>query len=306
MRTLASIIVLGLTSGLMYTLLGLGFGLIFFVTGRFHFAFSVYMTLSAYLVSWGSRVEHWNLGLAIVIALLAGVACGVLSEVGVYRVLDRKSGGSGLLGVFIASLGLVIAGTAVIQLVWSKQPSYSFQLVPTHVWHIAGAPVSLLEVVVIAAGLAVALACDTLIGRTSLGRQLRAVESNRDLAQTYGLKVGRLFVIVFIIGSLCSSVVGVLRAAQYAATSSTGSDLALYALLVAFLSQGRRPAWYIAVGVGVGIFEAAFGQLFGAVWQQIAVFIVLFVFIAAMPYRAALVNSWRRVVRQVRPASSIT
>lgn len=295
MRDVLTIILLGLTSGSVYGLLGIGFGLIFFVTGRFHFAFSVFATLSAYLVSWGSTVAGLSVPVAVVLALAAGVAGGVLCEVLIYRLLDRKAGGSGLLGVFIASLGLVIAGTAIIQLVWDSQPSYFYQLVPLRTWQFGGTHISLLQLTVILAGLVIALVIDTMIVRTSLGRQLRAVEASAELAQTYGLNVRRLTLVVFVIGSFCLASVGILRSAQYAASSTTGSDLVLYALLVAFLTGGRRPMAYVLVGILVGIFEAAFGRLFGGVWQQLAVFFVLFVYIAVTPYRYPILALIRRL-----------
>jgi branched-chain amino acid transport system permease protein len=300
MNELLSIIILGLTSGAVYGLLGLGFGLIFFVTGRFHFAFSVFTTMAAYIVGWGSTAAGWNIYVAIVLALIFGVLGGVSSEVLVYRLLDRGGAGSGVLGAFIASLGLVIAGTAVIQLIWSSQPSYFYQLVPLRVWRIGEAPISQLQLTVILSSVVVALIVDLLIVRTSLGRQLRAMESSAELARTYGLNVKRLTIVVFAIGSFCLAVVGILRSAQFSATSTTGSDLALYALLVAFLSQGRRPIGYLVIGVLLGVFEAACGRFLGGVWQQIAVFIVLFALVSLMPYREAISAAWRRSTRSLR------
>lgn len=300
MFELGTILVLGLTSGAVYALLGLGFGVIFFVTGRFHFAFSVMLTLSAYIVSWGVSIEGWPVVVAVVAALVAGTIGGVLCEACIYRLLDRHGGSSGLFGVFIASLGIVLAGTALIMLVWSGQPTYSYELVPLHVWLIGEVPLSLLQVTVCVTGILLALGVDVLFQRTSLGRQLRAVESDKELAATFGLRVTTLFLIVFAIGSFLFSVVGVLRAAQFAATSSTGANLALYALLVALLSQGRRPAWYLAVGIIVGLVQAMFGQMFGQIWQETAVFVALFVLIAAMPYRGAV----SRALRALTPAQA--
>jgi branched-chain amino acid transport system permease protein len=294
-----TILILGLTAGLTYSLLGLGFGIIFFVTGRFHFAFSVLMTLAGYLVAWGVGTAGWGLAPAIVIALLAGVIGGVACELGVYRLLDRRAGGSGLLGVFIASLGLVIGGVAAIQLIWQSAPSFSFNLVPLHVWHIGGASVSLLEITIMLTAFVLCAATALLVDYTSLGRQFRAIEADRELAKTYGLKVGQLVILVFIIGSLCSAVAGILIASQYSASSGMGNNYALYALLVAFLSQGRRSWWYLASGVGVGLFQAIFGQFYGAVWQEIAVFVALFILIASMPYQSVLKSELRRAVRAV-------
>jgi branched-chain amino acid transport system permease protein len=264
------------------------------------------VTLSAYLVSWGSSIQGWPLPLAVGLAILAGVVGGVLCVALVYRFLDRHGGSAGLFGVFIASLGIVLAGTAAILLIWSGQPTYSYELVPLHVWLVGEVPISLLQVTVFVTGIVLALAVDALFQRTSLGRQLRAVEADRALAATMGLRVTTLFLVVFAIGSFLFSVVGVLRAAQYAATSSTGADVALYALLVALLSQGRRPAWYLGVGVVVGLVQSAFGQLFGQTWQETAVFVALFLLIAAMPYRPAAARSLRRLTSATpvtRPAA---
>jgi branched-chain amino acid transport system permease protein len=79
------LVVAGVITGSEYAVLGVGFGLILGVTGRFHFAFAITYTLAAYVAtSITNHIDHTNTARAIVAiaaGLAAAVAVGVLIEI---------------------------------------------------------------------------------------------------------------------------------------------------------------------------------------------------------------------------------
>src|SRR4051812_16809920 len=108
----------GIATGSAYALLGVAFALILGVTGRFHFAFGIIYALTAYIAA--VVITDWGLPLlpALLIGLLVAVVLGALVEALVYRPVASRAGENALLAVFVASLGLVIAGENVIRLIW--------------------------------------------------------------------------------------------------------------------------------------------------------------------------------------------
>ncbi|MCW2540346.1 MAG: branched-chain amino acid transporter permease [Frankiales bacterium] len=277
-------LVTGITNGLDYAVLGVTFGLIFFTTGRFHFAYGLFYGLAGMLCSWGNNVHGWSLPFAIIIGILAATIGGMLTELIVYRAFDRRAPGLSLLGIFIASLGLVVAGEATMYLFFDESPSYFIDIFNSRTFSMGKVPLPEVK-------LATAIFCIVVLGglafmrsRTSAGRKMRAVEANPVLAQTYGIKVKRVYLLVFAIGSAVAGVLGVLYSSTYAATPTMGDATIIYAFVVAFLGRGRGPIFNGMIGLALGILEALIGQWFGLVLRNLAVFLVLFIFIALRPY----------------------
>ncbi|MCW2542264.1 MAG: branched-chain amino acid transporter permease [Frankiales bacterium] len=281
-------LVSGLTAGSTYALAGAAFGLVFFVTGRFHFAFGVWYGLAGMFAAWAVTVPHWSKGPAIVVALLLGIAGGMATELIVYRTLDRRAGGLSLLGVFIASLGLVIGGEAIMGLVFKQAASFNISLVPVNVYHWATVPVPLISLTVFLVCWVMLVVLYFALNKTSLGRQMRAVEANSSLAADYGINTKRIILIVFFIVSAIGGVLGILQAGAYAATPVMGENVIIYAIVVAFLGRNRSIITIGLIGEALGLIEAFVGFKFGQLLQSLVIFVVLFVFIAGISYAPAI------------------
>ena len=115
-------IVAGLVSGSLIGLMAIRFALIFGVAGRFHFAYATSFVGAIY-VAYHLANAGVPLYLGVVVGILVAIAIGLACEFFLYRPLVLQSGLSGLLGVFVTSLGVVIVGTNVIQLVWGSRVS---------------------------------------------------------------------------------------------------------------------------------------------------------------------------------------
>jgi branched-chain amino acid transport system permease protein len=286
MNLYGATLVNGITNGLTYGVLGVTFGLIFYVSGRFHFAYGLFYGVAGVVAAWSVQIQGWGLAPAVLVGVVVAIVGGVLCEVVVYRAFDRRAPGLSLLGIFIASLGLTVAGEAVLFLIFDDAPTYNIDLVDGTVWRLGAVALPAIKVVSVVFCILVLLGLSFMLARTPVGRQLRAVEANPVLATTYGINVKRVFVLVFAIGSGVAGVLGVFQASTYAATPTMGEATIIYAFVVAFLGRGRSTLFNGLVGLGLGIAEALIGQWFGIVWRNLVVFLVLFAFIALRPYTA--------------------
>jgi branched-chain amino acid transport system permease protein len=281
-------LVTGITNGLNYAVLGVAFALIFFVSGRFHFAFGLFYALGGVICAWLVDVHEIGLPLAIVLGIVGATVGGILCEIIVYRAFDRRAPGLSLLGIFIASLGITVAGEAAMYLVFDEEPSYFIDIYNSKTFSWGTVPVPAIKITSVLFCVVVLAVLAFVRSQTSFGRKLRAVEANPTLATTYGIKVKRVYVAVFAIASAITGALGVLQSSTYAATPSMGEATIIYAFVVAFLGRGRGPLFSGVVGLGLGIFEALIGQWFGLVLRNLVVFLVLFAFIALRPYFGSL------------------
>src|SRR4051794_10642596 len=99
----------GFINGSSYGLLGLSFGLVVAVTGRFHFAWATAYAIVGFFTAY--IVNHTGVPVvpAVLIAMLGGALFNCFAEVAVYRPVASRAGAQALLAVFVASFGLTIA-----------------------------------------------------------------------------------------------------------------------------------------------------------------------------------------------------
>jgi branched-subunit amino acid ABC-type transport system permease component len=265
----------GLFRGAAYGLLGVGFALILGVTGRFHFAYSLTYTFAAYMAfTFHDRVNipFWP---AAVLGVLVATALGVGIERGVYRPLVARAGATALLAVFVASLGIGIAGENLMRLLWSSQ---SMNYVGPKREAIKLGAVRFLNFDLyqtLSAVLLVAVLA-ALLRFTSLGRQIKATRVNPDLATIIGINANTVYLICFGIGTFFAGVAAFWYGLQFTVAPDIGSRPVIYAFVVAFLAgTASGPVRVFATGIGVALLEQWASMFISSRWTQTAVFVVL-------------------------------
>ncbi len=274
----------GLINGSAYALVGVAFGIILGVTGRFHFAFTVTYTLSAYIAA--EVGQKWGLSfwLSMAVGALAGAVLGVVIEYLIYRRLARKAGAYALLIIFVAALGLSIAGENLIALIWIKEASkniYGLALKGINVGSVTFSNLSVYRVIV---GWALIILLGVLLSRTGLGRMVRAVRVNPEMSLAVGVNPETMYLVVFAVGSFLGGVAAVFDATQTAASPNMGFNPLFYAFVVAFLAgTGSPPVRIGIVGLAIGLIESWSGLWLSSQWSSLVVFTILFIYIAMRP-----------------------
>jgi branched-chain amino acid transport system permease protein len=280
-QTTSQLAVDGFINGCAYGLLGVAFALILSVTGRFHFAFAVTYTITAYIAAVLATDHGVPVIPAIVLGLAAGVVLGVACEMLVYRPLGERSGSKALLVIFVASLGISIAGQSLVTLLWGLD-TQTRNLTAVKVETITVAEVTFVNLDLISVGVIAVcvLGLAYLLRSTDLGRHIKAVRSNPLLAQVVGIDSPAVYRKVFAIGSLLAGVAAVLFLLKYAATPEMGQRPIFYALVVAFLGGAQRsPVLVGLTGIGLGLIESLSGIWVSAQWSSMVVFGVLFLYL---------------------------
>jgi branched-chain amino acid transport system permease protein len=293
--------VAGLINGSYYALFGVSFALILGVTGRFHYAYALTFTLAAYTTSVLESAGVPVLG-AVACGLAAATALGIAIERLVYRELAARSGAISLLTIFIAALGLTIAGVNVITLVWGAS-SRTLRLFDPHTLHVGQATLTSLDLVAVAVMWAMIVALSILLARAGLGRSINAVRGNPELARILGVEPSRIFLAVFAIGSLMCGAAAILSGARYAVLPDMGTRPVVFAFVVAFLGGVRsRPLVVALAGVFIGLVESLSGLWVSSQWSSLVVFAVLFAYLTLRPLQLRSPRALLAALGPARPA----
>ena len=263
----------GLISGSLYALLGVSWGLIFATTKIFHFAHALTLTVAVYAAVLAVGQWGWGLPAGFLLAAVVGCLFGVATELVVYRPLRRVNATP--LNIFLASLGLLIAGESAVLIVFGPQAR---DLPGFPISGIALGPVAFttVEGLWLAGSWALLLLLIAWLWWTRYGRAIRAVASNRELAQCVGIDPERMSLLVFGIGSALVGLGGMLLALRDTVSPTIGVQPVLTAFIAVFLGGIGSIPGAVLGGLVLGLAENMGGLLLPGHWQGVIAFVVLF------------------------------
>ena len=197
------ILVNGLIAGSIYGLVGLGFGLIYSTSRFFHFAHGAVYAVGAYLtyVCWLSGLSLYA---AIPLAVIGTSILGALLDIGVYRPL-RNKGASSLI-LLIASLGLFTVIQNLISLVFGDDTKTIRSGAVTEGLPLFGARITPIQIAIITVSALLILLCWALMKKTKIGKAMRAVANDPELARVIGIESDRVILFTFALGSALAAV----------------------------------------------------------------------------------------------------
>lgn len=198
----------GVVVGGVYALFAVGFNLVFGVQRLLNLAHGAVFMTGAFVAYYTVRAG----GPLILGFVAAAVASGVLAmiiEVVCFRRL-RKSGDAEF-GAIISSMG---AGMVIMTFwQWVSQTQvlrFPFDTVPVVIYRFWGLRVSLLQLLMAAAAIAIVLVMAWFIYRTAFGRQVRAVTDSERASMLVGINPNRIYNLTYFISGALAGAAGVL------------------------------------------------------------------------------------------------
>jgi len=275
----------GLLAGVMYSLVALGFVLIYKASGVFNFAQGAMVFFAA--LTFISLVERgMNPWLSLVVTLAVMVALGVAIE----RVVLRPLVNQPQITLFMATIGLTFVLEGFSQLVWGSQPhnlEVGIADVPipwlSEKWNVSISQFDIFAALV--AGILVA-ALALFFHKTRIGRALRAVADDHQAALAVGIPLQHIWAIVWAVAGFVALVAGLLWGArngvQFALTF-----LALKALPVLLIGGFESIPGAIVGGLIIGasekLTEVYFGPMVGGGIESWFAYVMALLFLLVRP-----------------------
>jgi len=235
--------------GLLLFLLASGLTLIFGIMDFINLSHGSFYMMGAYFC--GSVVARTGSFLTGVITGLVGVfVLGALIEWLIARKLYKEDH----LDHVLVTFGLILVMDTLVHLIWGPS-GLSIPLPDVLNGQIVIGTIVFptYRTLIIVGGLAVAAILYLLVAKTRLGMLIRAGASNRDMVESLGINIDRLFLIVFAIGAAMAGFAGILIAPITEATIGMGNDIIIIAFVVVIVGGigSIKGAFYAALIIGV-------------------------------------------------------
>jgi branched-chain amino acid transport system permease protein len=284
----------GLSLGAMYSLLALGFTLVYGILELINFAhFNVFM-VGSFIGLWtlqlmginGQAVIMTGLPLvgvmltALVVTMLLSGSLGVLIERLSLRPLRNVKGPVAM----ITTIGVsYILFNVILLTVGADSKNYPNPLPPVQ-WAIGDAVLRLREVLIWGIAVVLMLALQAFVRRSKMGKAMRATAQDAEAARMMGVEVDRIIVIAFFIGSALAGAGGLIFGLYYNFTSFIiGFTAGLRAFTAAVLGGiGNVPGAMVG-GVIIGLIEAMGGQFIATAWTDVIIFSILVLVLVFRP-----------------------
>jgi neutral amino acid transport system permease protein len=278
------VLVDGIRFGLVIGITGVGLSLIFGTTGLTNFAHGELVTIGA-VVAWTLNVTFGlQLIWATLLAIVVGAALGAANDLGIWRPMRRRH--SGLVAQLVISIGLALALRYLV-LIYFGGRSEAFADYTNQVERDYGIiSITDKDVATIAISLVVLVGIALLLQRTRIGKAMRAVSDNRDLAAASGINVERVVLFVWVLAGALATLGGVLFGlSELAGTVQYEMGFALLLLMFAGVILGGLGTAYGAL-VGcliVGVLVQVSAQIIPVDLKYLGGLAVLIVILVIRP-----------------------
>ena len=241
----------GLTLGAVYTLIALAFSLVMGIFGILNLAIAELFMIGGY-IGFAAIAAHMPVPVAVGLGMCGGAAIAVVVEKIAYEPLRDAP----LITPMLSTLGFSLILQNVATNFWGSDP---LQL-PDELLgaQLRWGPVTIgsMQLVVLAASILLVAILGFVIQRTGMGRAVRAVAENRDVARLLGVSASRVTLLVFVLSGALAGAAGVLIGLHYAAiTPYVGVETGLKAIAVMVVGGVTRIWGALAVGPLIGLLE---------------------------------------------------
>jgi branched-chain amino acid transport system permease protein len=293
----------GLVLGSVYAIIALGYTMVYGILGIINFAHGDVLMVGAMVALSTITVLHnhfpglGNVPTLIIGLIVAAVVCaivGYLIERVAYRPLRRAP----RLAPLITAIGVSILLETLAMMIWSRNPLPFPQLISTDPMSVikasdtgVGAVISATEITIVAVAFLVMAGLLLLVHKTKLGRAMRAIAENPNVASLMGVNPNFVISATFMIGSALAALAGVMVASEYGNVHFymgfiPGMKAFTAAVLGGIGNLGGAMVGGVALGLieqlGAGYIGNLTGGVFGSNYQDVFAFVVL---IAVLVFR---------------------
>ncbi len=287
----------GLSLGMMYALLALGFTMVYGIIELINFAhFNVFMS-GTFFGLWFLALLGYNrasaplTGVTLVLVFVAAFAVTMITTGALGAIIERiclkpMRGVSGT-APMITTIGVSLILQSLILYATNFANNVPFPaLVPNQRWALFGSTVeiTLKNVLLWSSALVLMVILDFFVRRTWLGKAMRATAQDPEAARMMGIRIDVIILLTFFIGSALAGAAALIFGVYYGLTSYLVGYLAgLRAFTAAVLGGIGNIPGAVLGGLVIGFVEAMSGQFIGNAWSDVVIFSILIIVLVFRP-----------------------
>ena len=268
MTILPQLIVNSIIAGAIYTLVAIGFNLIYGTVKFFDLGYGALTAVGGYDAFLFHKKLGLDLALSITLAVLLTGAIGWLINQLVYKKLRARRASNMVL--LVASLGVFTLLQALLAIFFSSQfqtlstnaaGGRVFEIFGPTTWLGAGAVITQVQLIILLSGLAIMGALALLLKRTLFGKAIKAVADDEEVAKVVGIDTAKIIGGVFFIGAMIAGLAGILVGFDTGIEPTMGLSLLLKGVIASIIGGIGN-----VYGGVLGAFLLGFVENFG-IWQ---------------------------------------
>jgi branched-chain amino acid transport system permease protein len=290
-------LVIGLEQGSVYSLIALGYTLVYGVLQLINFAHSeVFMSggFGSFLIVEAIVGKRHLTGVMIPLTIVAGALTGAiigalvawLLEKVAYKSLRRR--GAPKLAFLISAIGASLFLSNLAGKLFNHLPNNAFPTyfnVNRQMFKIGSARISLIVLIIVATAIVMMVFLDRLVNKTKLGRGIRAVAEDAPTAALMGIDIDKTISRTFIIGGALAGVAGFMFGTAFGVSYTMGFQPGVKAFAAAVLGGIGNIRGAMIGGLLLGEVEVLVSALpfIGAQWTDVVGFVVLVLVLLVRP-----------------------
>ena len=263
-----------------YLLLALSFNMIYNLTKFFNLSHAILISGCTYLFYYFTN-QFNNVYFSISLAILVTIIINLILYEFIYFKIKKNTDSSFIL--MITSLGVYTVFENLISITFGSEVKSLRRIFKTDYIQIFQNQITINQLSLIISSVIVFLIILFILNKTKFGIRMRAISSNEELANIYGIKAKRITYTAIIIGSIIASFAGLLISIDTDLRPSSGFDLFLFGV-IAMIIGGIGTFW----GLLGGALLLATAQQLGAYyidskWMNAIAYIILILFLVWKP-----------------------
>jgi branched-chain amino acid transport system permease protein len=273
------LLVAGLLLGGVYALISIGLTLIFGVMRIVNFAHGEFLMLGMYLSYYLVTAAHMNPYLAIVVVAPALYLFGLVVEI---VIIKPTIGRPDVVQVF-ATVGLSIVMQAAALMCFSANVLGLNGATSNALLRAGPVTIGLPQLLAFVAAMLVAGGLFVFLGRTDIGRAIRATAQDRSAAALMGIDVASIYRLTFALGTAMTGLAGALLMPIYSVSPSVGEQFVLVAFVVVVLGGLGSVTGALVGGLLIGVVETFSGFVIDPQWKQAVYFAIFLIVLVVRP-----------------------
>lgn len=273
-------IINGLITGILYSLMAIGFTLVYNTTKVFHIAAAALFAFAAYMFYWAANSLGWPVVVAAAFAITLTMVLSLVTDLAIYRPLKKRKASGNV--AMVASIGLMTIIVHLLVLAFgSKTKKFNNSTLPSYsVGSLVITTPQLAQLIIGSVAIVLFL---LFIGRSSWGIRFRALSTDSTLYETLGYSTPGTRMLVFLLSGAFIALGGCLTAYDTGMNPDVGMNLLISAMVAMIVGGVGRFGTCVSGGLILGVLQAVTVYHLSDNWKNAVAFIVLLLFLFLRP-----------------------
>ncbi len=265
----------------VYFLLSISFLFVYFSSKIFNIANGAIIAFGAYFYLLFIDAFCFPVLISVLLSICLSVLIGILCELLVFRQMRKRN--PTLLAYLIASIGLYVVLQNTISLYFGDDIKVINTAEITVGHQIFGAYITTVQIITICVSLTFFIGVNLLLHLTATGKSIRAVSSNPELCNIYGISSNKVILIAFALGSALAAVAGILSAMDTNMTPTFGFNLLMYGIVAMIIGGVGSTRGLLAGSLLVATAQHLAAFYLDTKWMDAVTYIILILFLIWKP-----------------------